>query len=217
MSTLTENGYMDKETPDEVQLTKIETTLIVGVIGCLLFATWELAHHLEEQWLRDWVNADEFTRKRIIYYGIAFTMSILSILVTSRLAFTEHRFVNTIIQAFLWYGTLLLLSSIAIFVFDCLPEIFAGFAGAVVFIIAIYIVQTKYFTQERIIRTRLEKGKCFSCGASLPPNALYCPKCGTQVGRNCTECDTLNKLTDRYCCRCGQQIRSGDLSEVNST
>ena len=212
-----ENKHTVETTPDEIQLTRIETILIVGVIGCLLFATWELAHRLEEYWLREWVQADEFTRKRIIYYSIAFTMSIVSILVTSRLAFSPRRFVNTVIQAFLWYGTLLLLSSIAIFVFDCLPEIFAGFAGAAVFIAAIYIVQTKYFTQERMMRNRLDKGKCYSCGASLASGASYCSKCGTRVGRNCPECDSLVKLMDRHCWRCGQEIRPGDVSEIHSS
>ncbi len=212
-----EDNRAVETTPDEIQLTKIETILMVGVIGCLLFATWELAHRLEEYWLHEWVQADEFTRKRIIYYGIAFAMSIVSILVTSRLAFSKRRFVNTVIQAFLWYGTLLLLSSIAIFVFDCLPEIFAGFAGAGVFIAAIYIVQTKYFTQERMIRNRLDKGRCFSCGASLASGASYCSKCGTQVGRNCPGCDALVKLMDRHCWQCGQEIRNEDLSKTISS
>ena len=29
---------------DEVQISKLEVVLMVGIIGCMLFATWELAH-----------------------------------------------------------------------------------------------------------------------------------------------------------------------------
>jgi len=197
-----------QEGSDEVQLSKLESIFVVGIIGCMLFATWELAHLIADDWLRDWVRADAFTRRRIIYYGIAFIMAVSSVLITTRFAFSLGRFGKTINRAFLWYGTLLLISTIAYFVFDCLPEVFAGFIGAGVFIIAIYILQKKYFTKERVIKNRLEKGKCFSCGAALPLNAFHCPACGTTVGKKCPECSGFTKLTDRYCANCGTQQES---------
>jgi len=55
----------------------------------------------------------------------AFTMSIASVITTTSFTMKLGRFGNTINRAFLWYGTLLLISTIAIFVFDCLPEVFA--------------------------------------------------------------------------------------------
>jgi len=33
---------------DEVQLTNLEKVFIVGIIGCMLFATWKLAHLIKE-------------------------------------------------------------------------------------------------------------------------------------------------------------------------
>ncbi len=199
-----------QEDPDEVQLTKLETIFVVGIIGCMLFATWELAHLIVDEWFRDWVKVDVFTRQRIIYYGIAFTMAISSVIVTTRFAFTFGQFGKTINRAFLWYGTLLLISTIAIFVFDCLPEVIAGFIGAGVFIFAIYFLQKKYFTKERIIKDRLEKGKCFSCGTTLRLNATHCTTCGIKVGRKCSECNSFVKLMDKYCSSCGVQQKNNN-------
>jgi hypothetical protein len=58
-----------QDTAEEIHLTKIESVFVFGIIGCLLFATWELAHLMVEEWFRDWVQVDLFTRKRVIYYG----------------------------------------------------------------------------------------------------------------------------------------------------
>jgi predicted RNA-binding Zn-ribbon protein involved in translation (DUF1610 family) len=196
-----------EEENSEVHLTKLESIFALGIIGCMLFATWELGHLMTDVWLHDWVNLNEFVNLRIILYGIASVMSISSIIITTKFAFRFGRFGRTINRAFLWYGTLLLLSTIAIFVFDCLPEVFAGFIGAGVFAFAIYILQKKYFTKERIIRNRLEKGKCFSCGANLASDSYYCSKCGRQVGRKCAECSSFTKLKDKYCASCGKALK----------
>ncbi len=193
-----------QEHDEEIQLSKLEGIFVVGIIGCMLFATWELGHLMTDEWFSRWVAQNSFTNKRIILYGIAFLMSISSVLVTTRFAFKFGRFGRTINRAFLWYGTLLLISTIAVFVFDCLPEVFAGFIGAGVFVAAIYVLQKKYFTKERIIRTRLEKGKCYSCGAAIQSGAMYCPSCGIAVGKKCAHCGALAKLLDEYCFSCGQ-------------
>lgn len=198
------------EEKTEIQLTKLESIFVVGIIGCMLFATWELGHLLTDEWLNTWVMKNEFVNRRIILYSIAFFMSISSIFITSKFAFEFRRFGQTVNRAFLWYGTLLLISTIAIFVFDCLPEVFAGFIGAGVFIFAIYVLQKKYFTKERIIKNRLEKGKCFSCEAILPINSYYCPNCGIEVGKKCSECSSFTKLIDKFCSSCGQLLNIKD-------
>jgi predicted RNA-binding Zn-ribbon protein involved in translation (DUF1610 family) len=195
-----------KDAPDEMQLSAIETILVVGVIACLLLATWEVAHLAVDEWLRDWVGVNPFLRKRIIYYGIAFSMSVSTVAVTSVYAFEFGRFGKTINRALLWYGTLLLISTITVFVFDCVPEVVAGFLGAAVFALAIYAVQTRYFTAERTIRTRLEKGRCFSCGARLRPSALFCPACGVEVGTRCAACRAFTRRTDKFCSHCRSEL-----------
>ena len=191
---------------DDIRITKLEVILTIGVIGCALFATWELAHLMADEWLKGWVDQNEFTNKRIIYYGIAFLMSIASLVTTTTLVTRLGRFGHTINRAFLWYGTLLLISTIAIFVFDCLPEVFAGFIGAGVFIAAIYILQRRFFTRERVVKIRLNKGQCPKCGVGLPPQSLFCSGCGNEVGRKCPNCQGYTKLSDKYCSNCGSQL-----------
>jgi hypothetical protein len=195
-----------QETQEEVQLTKLETVLAVGIIGCMLFATWELAHLMADKWFNAWVYQSYFVRKRVIYYGIAFLMAGAAVIVTSTFAFRFGRFGRTVSRAFLWYGVLLLISTIAIFVFDCLPEVFAGFIGAAIFIGAIFVVQRKFYTKDRIVRIRLEKGRCFSCGANLYPNSLFCGSCGTEVGKKCLSCGSFVRLKDRFCWNCRQDL-----------
>ncbi|MGE5678780.1 MAG: zinc ribbon domain-containing protein [Pseudomonadota bacterium] len=195
--------YQEKE---EVQLTKIESVFVFGIIGCMLFATWELGHLMADEWFHNWVEVDSFVRRRLILYGIAFIMSIASVLFTIKYADNSRRFVQTINRAFLWYGTLLLISTIAIFVFDCLPEVFAGFIGAGVFIGAIYIIQKKYFTRERNIAKSIEKGRCFSCGGSLLPNAMYCSQCNEKVGQKCESCGAYARINDKFCSQCGKTL-----------
>lgn len=198
--------YQEKE---EVQLTKIESVFVFGIIGCMLFATWELGHLMADEWFHNWVEVDSFVRRRLILYGIAFIMSIASVLFTIKYADNSRRFVQTINRAFLWYGTLLLISTIAIFVFDCLPEVFAGFIGAGVFIGAIYIIQKKYFTRERSIAKSIERGKCFSCGSALLPNAMHCSQCNEKVGQECDSCGAYTRINDKFCSQCGKAMNRG--------
>lgn len=198
--------YQEKE---EVQLTKIESVFVFGIIGCMLFATWELGHLMADEWFHNWVEVDSFVRRRLILYGIAFIMSIASVLFTIKYADNSRRFVQTINRAFLWYGTLLLISTIAIFVFDCLPEVFAGFIGAGVFIGAIYIIQKKYFTRERNIAKSIEKGRCFSCGSTLLPNAMHCSQCNERVGQKCDSCGAYARINDKFCSQCGKTMNWG--------
>ena len=194
------------EESDHVQVTKIEVVFIVGIIGCMLFATWELGHLMADEWLKEWVNQNKFTNRRIILYGIAFLMSIASVIVTTVYSPRFGRFGNTVSRAFLWYGTLLLISTIGIFVFDCLPEIFAGFIGAGIFVFAIYILQKRVFTQERVARVRLRKGECPGCGGPLLPQSFFCSQCGSQVGKKCPGCEGFTRLMDSHCAHCGASL-----------
>lgn len=194
------------EGSDEVQVSKIEFVFIVGIIGCMLFATWEIGHLMADKWFGEWVNQNRFTNERIIRYGIAFVMAIASVIVMTLFTPKFGRFGNTVNRAFLWYGTLLLISTIAIFVFDCLPEVFAGFIGAGIFIVAIYILQKRFFTQERVIRFRLNRGECPKCGSSLQPQSFFCSSCGKKVGKKCPSCEGYTRVIDKHCSRCGASL-----------
>ena len=191
---------------DDVQVSKIEVVLVVGIIGCMLFATWELGHLMADEWFRDWVRQNSFVNRRIILYGIAFFMAIASVIATTSITPKSGRFASTVSRAFLWYGTLLLISTIAIFVFDCLPEVFAGFTGAGVFIAAIYIVQKRFFTQDRVIKTRLNKGQCPKCSTPLQTQSYFCSQCGESIGEKCPSCNGYNRIADKYCSNCGKSL-----------
>jgi hypothetical protein len=191
---------------EDIQISKLEVVLMVGIIGCMLFATWELANLMAEEWFYEWVKRDRFTNRRIILYGVASFMSVTSLITTTILTPKFGRFGNTVNRAFLWYGTLLLLSTIFVFVFDCLPEVFAGFMGAGVFIASIYVLQKRFFTKERVRRIRLSKGRCPKCGANLRPRSFFCSSCGSKVGTECPECKGFAKLMDRYCSTCGNLL-----------
>lgn len=192
-----------KQQSTELQLSKIESVFIVGIIGCLLLATWELCHLLADEYLYSWVITDRFTNKRIIYYGIAFIMSGASIFTTTKFALSQNRFSQTISRAFLWYGTLLLISTIAIFVFDCLPEVFAGITGALVFMASIYFMQKKFFNPKRIAKLRLSKGNCGNCGTTIKDKSFFCSSCGKEVGSKCSSCNEWNSLISNFCTSCG--------------
>lgn len=189
---------------DDLQISKVEVILVVGIIGCMLFATWELGHLMADEWLTEWVGRDRFTNRRIILYGIAFIMSAASLATTIILTPKLGRFGNTVNRAFLWYGTLLLISTISVFVFDCLPEVFAGFIGAIVFIVSIYVLQRRFFTKERVARIRLNKGQCPGCGAALRPQSFFCWSCGGRLAGECPGCGGFVRLADRHCSSCGK-------------
>jgi hypothetical protein len=195
-----------QETSDEIQISKLEFIFCVGIVGCMLFATWELGHLMVDTWFKNWVHQNDFTNRRIILYGIAFLMSIPSIIITSYFSPQFGRFGTTVNRSFLWYGTLLLISTIAIFIFDCLPEVCAGFIGAGIFIVAIYILQKRFFTNERLIKIRLNKGICPGCEAMLHADAFFCSNCGREVGKKCPKCQGFMRVIDKHCPQCGYKI-----------
>jgi len=191
---------------EEVHLTELESIFMLGIIGCMLFATWEMAQLLISGVFEEWVLQDEDTRKRIILYATSFSMSITAIAVSLKFVFSFRRFGQVINRSFMSYGAVLLIITIAIFIFDYMPKVFSGFAGAAVFTGAIFIVQRKYFTRERIIKSRLEKNKCYSCGENLEKEFMFCPACGVEVGKKCGKCSAHNKLTNVHCVNCGKKF-----------
>jgi hypothetical protein len=193
-----------KQTNAEIQLTKIEAAFMTGIIGCLLFATWELGHLMADEWFKEWVQGSRFVRRRIILYGIAFGLSLPAIIGASLSVIKWGRFGQTVCRTLLWYGTILLISTIAIFVFDCLPEVFAGIGGAIIFMAAIYITQKRFFAKNRLKKLRLRKGQCMDCGEKLPEKASFCPFCNAQVGKKCTSCGRHVSLSYKFCPFCGQ-------------
>jgi hypothetical protein len=188
----------------EVQWTKLEVALTVGIVGCLLFATWQLGDLLARDWLDGWVG-DSALREDLIYYGVAFTAAIGALVGATRSASSTGRFGRTVVRSMLWYGALLLISASGMGAIEYLPEVAAGLFGAGVLIAAVYVLQQRYFTQERILHRRLRNDSCPECGGDLRPEAHFCSQCGYRVGDECPECGGHVALTDAYCASCGAE------------
>ena len=185
-------------------ISKLELALIVGIIGCLLLATWEFMNLASTEWFVDWVRKDKFTNRRIIHYGTGFVFSSAAILVAIRTINKESRFIYALNRALLWYGSLLLISTIAIFVFDCLPEIFAGIIGAGVFAYTIYFLQKKFFSEERVKAMRTHRNQCLSCGFDVNHVKDYCGNCGNYLKKDCGHCQSKNSVASSFCTGCGK-------------
>lgn len=188
---------------NDYRISKLETALIVGIIGCLLLATWELMNLMATEWLDHWVKKDDFTNRRIIMYGVAFALSSASIIFALKSINKESRFIYTINRSLLWYGSLLLISTIGIFVFDCLPEIAAGIIGAGVFAYTIYMLQKKFFSEERVTASRIENNQCVECGTDINPMSNFCGHCGNDLKKDCTSCESKISISSKFCTICG--------------
>ncbi len=58
------------------------------------------------------------------------------------------------------------------------------------------------------IRTRRGSITCSRCGATLRPEANFCPACGSSL-LVCDRCGAPYKEGDRFCVRCGQELSTG--------
>lgn len=48
--------------------------------------------------------------------------------------------------------------------------------------------------------------QCPQCQQDAPPDADFCPDCGTRLRVVCAECDTLNVAGHKFCKRCGRPL-----------
>lgn len=143
MELVVRSGYAGEEDVGS-QLTGFESILVIGIIGGMLWLTWGVGHLLADKWLWFWVELNKFVYRRVVLYGVALSMAAGSILITTRLSSRFETFGETVNKAFLWYGYVLLIVTFCIFVFDILPEVFAGIIIVGLFIAAMFFFQTKY-------------------------------------------------------------------------
>jgi len=194
----------DSATDSEMQWTRLEVAFTVGIVGCLLFATWQFGDLLARDWLAGWVG-NSALREDLVYYGVAFTAAIAALVGATRSASSTGRFGRTVVRSMLWYGALLLISASGMGAIEYLPEVAAGLFGAGVLIAAVYVLQQRYFTREHILRRRLQNNDCPECGSDVRSEAHFCSQCGTRIGDECPECGGYVTLTDAYCATCGQK------------
>lgn len=190
----------------EGQLSRLIFAFTFGIVGCLLLATCELGTLMTDDWFSEWVKQNSSSNERIIRYGLACFIAVAAILLAVYYTPKAGRFGNALNPALLWTGVILLLGTIIGFLFDCLPEVFAGVIGAGIFAGSIYILLARYYTPERVSRLRTCRGECPDCGCRLSLQAYFCPDCGSKVGQTCPDCKEFVKLTDQHCSQCGKAL-----------
>ena len=147
MELVVRSGYAGEE-DQGFQLSGFESLLVVGIIVCMLWLTWGLGHLLADKWLWFWVELNKSVYRRVVLYGVALAMAACSILITTRLGSRFGTFGETVNKAFLWYGYVLLIATFCIFVFDILPEVFAGVIIVGLFIAAMFFFQKKFLRKK---------------------------------------------------------------------
>lgn len=70
-------------------------------------------------------------------------------------------------------------------------------------VLAVYIIQKKFFNIKRIQQKRLTKGECYSCGKKLPNADGICPFCGANQFITCEHCRAETYISGDYCRHCG--------------
>ncbi|HEY2994640.1 MAG TPA: AAA family ATPase [Methylomirabilota bacterium] len=47
---------------------------------------------------------------------------------------------------------------------------------------------------------------CPQCGQATPPDANFCPECGTRLAVLCSACSTVNARSHNFCKKCGERL-----------
>lgn len=70
-------------------------------------------------------------------------------------------------------------------------------------LVLIYVFQKKLFSHEKLIKKRISKGLCQSCGIRLPEASPVCPLCGFNQYKECCHCNKPTYVYGKYCKECG--------------
>ncbi len=184
---------VEEEIVEERELSRAEKILAVAMVVFLFLATWEAL----------FIALDEIgTRlpdERVLFYGVSIPVAMASILVAPRLRGFRRIYGNVLMG----YGLLLLICSVGMFILDCLPEVAAALAGAAGSGAGLWYLRKRYYTPERVMRSRLSRGLCPFCGRGRIEGAFFCPECGEPVAIKCKNCGGRVLIFDKFCPTCG--------------
>jgi len=197
-------------------LTLLEWILVICLIFFLIHTTFGLCHFLINHCLYKWFEENETFNTRIIYYGVAFGVSIAALLINAffsdlrkaidyspNQAFEDRRFLATLLFRIIpIFGVTLFSASTIVFLFDCLPPLASGISGAIVFTLGIYAYQRFFCSREQVTRMCADQMRCRSCDARLKRGAEFCSACGEQVGKRCSKCSSPVHVEDSVCWKC---------------
>ncbi len=188
--------HVEEEIAEERELSRAEKILAVAMVIFLFLATWEAL----------FIALDEIggmlPDERVLFYGVSIPVAMASILAAPRLRGFKRIYGNVLMG----YGLLLLVCSVGMFILDCLPEVGAALAGAAGSGAGIWYVRRKYFTPERVMRSRLSKDLCPFCGRGRVEGVFFCPECGRRVALKCERCGARVGVFDRFCPMCGAPV-----------
>ena len=55
---------------------------------------------------------------------------------------------------------------------------------------------------------------CAKCNSDIPPDALFCMKCGAKVEIGCVSCSTVNPADANFCRKCGASLAVATQARV---
>lgn len=80
------------------------------------------------------------------------------------------------------------------------------FVGIMFWLGAVYIIQKKIFSKEKLEERRLSRWECYKCGKHIPDNIEHCPFCSANQFRTCGICQKKTNFTSKYCIQCWWKI-----------
>ncbi len=77
------------------------------------------------------------------------------------------------------------------------------FSAIITALLAIYILQKKVFSHDKLMQKRIAKGLCQGCGEHLPAESKACPGCGFVQFQRCDRCQEETYVYGKFCRVCG--------------
>jgi hypothetical protein len=185
----------------------------------LAMAVEESAHErlrpLETQWktLHTQIGEEHARRLRAFelqLFGLrllyAVPVFLLALLLFLRLRKQNSNYL-VFATALIGAGTLQLVYLVALYSWHLLrdiAQIAIAVIGTALCMFGIVLIRRYWLDPERVIRTRVRRGQCFSCGAAAEDN-VYCPSCGEELQKRCLGCGANRPVKAAFCPHCRYQ------------
>jgi len=85
-----------------------------------------------------------------------------------------------------------------------IAQIAIAIVGTALCMLGIVMIRRYWLDPERVVRTRVRKGLCFTCGAMAEDN-IFCPACGEELQKRCLGCGVNRPVKAEYCPHCRYQ------------
>ncbi len=140
---------------------------------------------------------------RMLYAVPVLALALLLFQLLRRRGSTYLIFATALIAA----ATLQLLYLVSLYSWHFLrdvAQVAIAILGTVMCMAGIVMIRRYWFHPERVLRTRVRRGQCFSCGAPAENN-VYCPACGEELQKRCLGCGQNRPVKAAFCPHCRYQ------------